>query len=198
MTTWLKCLKNNIWRLPAKNRVPLPSSCCLELWGLFTSDFEVSPFCCCFAGMRVLWYTLTWWTCSVGSWIVLSGETRYLFTSVCYMGGTGFCHQCCLVRFGEQNWVTILALYKSGYYHSLSYNLWKNLHECWVELFVPMFLGSSLLSVVRNAGVRTFALDFVHCMVYCAIDVLFLVLTFTVADPDNSSYVLHVWVTVPI
>jgi len=26
-----KFKKNNIWRLPAKNQVPLPSSCCLEL-----------------------------------------------------------------------------------------------------------------------------------------------------------------------
>jgi hypothetical protein len=47
VTVWLKCLKhlkkNNIWRLPAKNRVPLPSSCCLELWGLFTGDVGVSP-----------------------------------------------------------------------------------------------------------------------------------------------------------
>jgi len=34
--------KNNIWCLLAKNRVPLPCSCCLELWGLFTSDVGVS------------------------------------------------------------------------------------------------------------------------------------------------------------
>jgi hypothetical protein len=84
--------------LPAKNQVPLPSHCCLELWGLFTSDVRVSPFCCCFAGMRVLSCTLTWWTCPVQSWIVLSGEARYLFTSVCYMGGVGFFHPCCLLR----------------------------------------------------------------------------------------------------
>ena len=45
LTIWLKRLKifkNNIWRLPAKNRVPLPSSCCLELRGLFTGDVGVS------------------------------------------------------------------------------------------------------------------------------------------------------------
>jgi len=38
-----KSLINNIWRLPAKNQVPLPSSCCLELRGLFTGDVGVSP-----------------------------------------------------------------------------------------------------------------------------------------------------------
>jgi len=36
-----KFIKTNIWRFTVKNRVPLPSSCCLELWGLFTNDVGV-------------------------------------------------------------------------------------------------------------------------------------------------------------
>ena len=43
VTMWLKYLKSNIWRLPAKNQVPLPSNCCLGLWGLFTIGVRVSP-----------------------------------------------------------------------------------------------------------------------------------------------------------
>ena len=104
-------LKNNIWRLPAKNRVSLPSRCCLELWGLFTSDVGVSPFCYCFAGMRMLSYTLTWWTYPVEFWIVLSGEYHYLFTSVCSMGEVAFFLQCCLLKW-VLGWTVCSAVFR--------------------------------------------------------------------------------------
>jgi len=61
-----KLKKNNIWRLPAKNRVPLPSGCCLELWGLFTGDVGISPLLLLLLLLQLIWFYVFYWCIHTG------------------------------------------------------------------------------------------------------------------------------------
>ena len=130
--------------MPAENRFPLSSSCCLELWGLFCSDVGVGPLLLLLRGnapivvyshmmntsCRVL-DIIVWWDSLSVYFGILHGSSR-LFSSV------------------------------------LSPEMSVGLN-----CLVPLFSGSSLLNVVRNVGVRTFALSFFFSTVWCNVVQLF-------------------------